>query len=174
MLNSLMNIPDIRHGKQEAYDLFTAVEETIRQREGGVEILDNSSVKYAKKALVEGQKYLALLRVLVLTTADFLRCDDELQANVHIVEMLLGVEWFLKAIHAVEGVLVLDFSTLTFEDKALDHFIEDLHQIVMDMQAAHEKNNGTFLQDILEYELAPQLESWRQIFAMLEQNAGGS
>lgn len=151
-------------------DLFTVVEESIRRSKMPDSCHDElSSVAYARVILVEGRRYLESLSGLVLHTADFFRNGDDLQANVHLVEMVWGVEWFLKVIEAVGKVFDLDYGELLYDDKELQSVISDLHQTLGDMQAAHESSDGDLLPDLLEFELAPQLKKWSGIFEMIEQ-----
>lgn len=164
MLTTVRTIADDQRG-----DLFAIVEETIRRsRVKGCVEEDLSPAAYARLILVEGRRYLDSVRVLVLKTADFFRCGDELQANVHLIEMVWGVEWFLKVIEAVGRVFDLDYEKIVHEGKELSLVIADLNQTVVDMQAAHENSDTNLLPDLLEFELAPQLQEWKDIFVQIE------
>jgi hypothetical protein len=163
MLSSLSS-SDLIHN----FDLINAVEESIRCGTSGCQVGDPAR-RYAVMAIAEAQKYVVALCPQVLSAADGVKSSDQGQANHHLVEVVWGVEWLLKASQALERVFNLDFSTMVLEGKTIANILRDLRQTIAEIQSAHEQHQVEIMRDLLEYELAPHLELTRAVFSLVGQ-----
>jgi hypothetical protein len=106
------------------------------------------------------------------------RDGDESKGGKLFVELVMGLEWFVKVTSAAETLLQVDFGDTRCAGRTLTETVESLNRVLLEIIVAQEQRDWVLLTDLLEYELAPQLELWQQIFSMLRlrgaANAGES
>lgn len=133
-----------------------------------LEITTDTPVNLALKALVSGQEYMDDLRDFLLKTVDLFRGGDEVRGKEYFLESVQGLQWLVKMVSHIGQILCLDFDRITHDGCTLGRIVEHLKQICSDILDAQEKGDHVLLADLIEYELVPQMESWKEIFAMLK------
>lgn len=133
-----------------------------------LEITTDTPANLAVKALVSGQEYIEDLRDFLLKTVDLFRTGDETRGKEYFVESVQGLQWLVRMVGYIGQILRLDFDRITHESCTLGQIVQHLNQICADILGAQEKGDHVLLADLLEYELAPQIAQWREIFAMLK------
>jgi hypothetical protein len=68
------------------------------------------------------------------------------------------------------SALRVDFTAACFGRHSLEERVTDLNRILMEIVSCQERRDWVFLADLLAYELAPQLERWQEIYALLHQH----
>jgi hypothetical protein len=154
------------NGEDCALDSENCADRTLAEI-GRLDVTTESSVDLALETLAEGGNYLGELRSFLLQTADSYRAGDETKGKELFVELINGLEWFVKIALMAELHLQVDFAETFCAGRTLTESVERFNRILLEIIAAQEQRDWVLLTDLLEYELAPQLELWREIFAML-------
>lgn len=123
----------------------------------------------AKDVLLAGQDYMVDLCKVVLKTADAFRSGQDNAGKEAFMEMLQGLEFFVTITNTLERVLGLDFEATFLAGKSLSVSVQELNSVLLEITKSQEMKDGVLLTDLLEYELVPQIELWRDIFIMLSQ-----
>jgi hypothetical protein len=140
--------------------------ETGEERMGMTESTE-SAENSALEVLVEGCNYLGELHLFLLQAAKLYRSGDETKGREHFLELIQGLEWFVKITATVELLLKIDFAGTRCAGRTLAEAVDNLNGVLLDIIAAQEQRDTILITDLLEYELAPQLELWLEIFTML-------
>lgn len=140
----------------------------------GIEITTDSSANLALAALTEGGEYLTELRRFLFHLVELYRGGDEVRGGELFVDLVTGLEWFVKVTAAAEKLLMVDFAGTRCGDRTLAEAVDSLNRVLMEIIVAQEQRDWVLLTDLLEYELAHQLEQWQLIFAMLRQSGANA
>lgn len=132
-----------------------------------LEVTTVSSEQLVLEALAEGGSYLVELRNFLIQTTDAYRTGNETKGRELFIELIQGLEWFVKIASTAELQLKVDFAGTICSGQTLSEAVDSLNQILLEIIVAQEQRDWVLLTDLLEYELAPQLELWREIFSLL-------
>jgi hypothetical protein len=132
-----------------------------------LDVTTESSENPAREVLAEGCGYLGELHLFLLQTTKLYRSGDETKGREHFMELINGLEWFVKITSTVERLLNIDFSGTICAGRTLTESVDSFNRILLEIIVAQEQRDVVRLTDLLEYELAPQLELWLEIFTML-------
>jgi hypothetical protein len=86
------------------------------------------------------------------------------------MELIQGMEWFVRIASTIEAQLKIDFTVTRCAGRTLRESVDGLNGILMEIIGAQQHSDWVLLTDLLEYELAPQLELWQEIFTTLKQD----
>jgi hypothetical protein len=117
--------------------------------------------------LAEGCDFLKELHCFLLQTAEFYRAGNEIKGREHFMELINGMECFVNLASSLELQQKIDFAVIRCAGRTLAESVDNLNGVLLDIIAAQEQSDLILLTDLLEYELAPQLELWLEIFTML-------
>lgn len=106
-----------------------------------------------------------------LETAAAFRSGGERRALGHYIDFLNGFDTLIQALDCTGRALGVDFAATPFGATTITRFVEDLNTLLSETMKAQERKDWVLLADLLEYELAPHLESWQQLFALLGEKA---
>lgn len=141
---------------------------------GGIEITADSPANLALDVLTEGGNYLAELRSFLQQVVEHYRGGDEAKGGERFMQLVSGLEWFVKVTSVVETLLKVDFAGTSCAGRTLAETIAAMNRILLEIVVSQEQRDWVLLADLLEYELATQLEQWQDIFAMLRQRVADS
>jgi hypothetical protein len=122
------------------------------------------------EVLGEGCTYLLELHRFLLQTAETYRVGDDRKGRELFMELIQGMEWFVKIASTIEAQLNIDFTVTRCAGRTLRESVDGLNGILMEIIGAQQHSDWVLLTDLLEYELAPQLELWLEIFTTLKQD----
>ena len=134
---------------------------------GRLEVSTGSTEHSALEVLTEGCAFLGELRLFLLQSAEFYRAGDETKGREFFIELIKGMEGFVKIASAVDRRLKIDFAETSCSGRTLAESVNSLNGLLLEIIVAQEQRDWILLTDLLEYELAPQLEHWLEIFTML-------
>lgn len=135
--------------------------------------LSCASAKYSSGELLdEVCGCLGELHTVLLRSAKLYRAGDEIRAREPFMELIQGLEWFVTTATTAEQQLKIDFTGTSCAGQTLAESVEGLNRVLLEIVVAQEQRDWVLLSDLLEYELAPQLERWLEIFSMLRQRGG--
>ncbi len=135
-----------------------------------VEGTTESTEHSALDVLAEGCDYLVELHRFLLQTTEMYRAGDDTKGRELFMELIQGLEWFVKIASVIESQLNIDFSATNCAGRSINESVENLNGILLEIIVAQEQQDLVLLTDLLEYELAPQLELWLEIFTTLRYN----
>jgi len=150
-------------------------EETGRRLEGidCIEITTESPVSLVAKILAEGQGYIEGLRDFLMKVAGHFTSGSEC-ADSSFAEAVQGIQWFVQMTGFIEGTLNLDFQMLSLNGRPVAEYVKSLNGILQEIVNAQEGSDQVLLADIIEYDLVPHLEEWKEIYTLFERELAGS
>jgi len=134
---------------------------------GDIDQLEASAELAAMKVLVDGCGHLDELNRVLLQTAELYRAGDRVKGLELFMKLIDGMEWFVTTAATAEQLLKLDFAGTSCSGQTLTESVETLNGILLEIIVAQERRDWVLLTDLLEYELAPQLKLWLDIFTTL-------
>lgn len=150
------------------------IDEERRRLDGidSIEIKTESPVCLVGKILDEGQNYIDGLRDCLMKVAGDYSAGRE-GADSTFSEAVQGLQWFVQMTDFIECTLNLDFLKLTFNDRKIADYVNNLNGILIEIINAQEADDPVLLADILEYDLVPHLEQWKEIYTLFESELAG-
>ena len=149
-------------------------EEASRRLDGidSVEITTESPLCLVGKILDEGQNYIDGLRAYLMQVAgDFSAGRNG--ADGSFTEAVQGLQWFVQMTDFIECTLNLDFQKLLLNGSPVAEYVKSLNGILQEIVTAQEEGDPIMLADLLEYDLAPHLEQWKEIYSLFERELAG-
>ena len=135
-----------------------------------LELLTRDLVDMVHETMGYSDSHLELLCQETEKTATMFRLGEELDAQERLGMCISGLQWFLKALGALRGMMKLDFHSLPLKDTTVEAGLEEFVPIVEDLLEAQSDGDVILLADILEYEMIPRLTMWRSALPELEEN----
>lgn len=135
-----------------------------------LDLLTRNMVDMVCETMGYSDRHLELLCQETEKTATMYRQGDELEAHERLGMCISGLQWFLKALSALRGMMQLDFKTLPLKDTTVEAGLEEFVPIVEDLLEAQSEGDVILMADLLEYELIPRLTLWRSSLPELEAN----
>uniref|UniRef100_A0A831UJF9 Uncharacterized protein n=1 Tax=Geobacter metallireducens TaxID=28232 RepID=A0A831UJF9_GEOME len=127
-----------------------------------------------REVLADGRTHAVEMQRHALETAAAFRSGGERRALGHYIDFLNGFDSLVQALDYVGRALGIDFASTSLGDKSITRFAADLNILLAETMKAQERKDWVLLADLLEYELAPHLESWQQVFAVLGERVPAS
>jgi len=149
-------------------------EEASRRLDGidSIEITTESPVCLVGKLLDEGQHYIDGLRAFMMQVAGDYSAGSE-RADRSFTEAVQGLQWFVQMTDFIESTLNLDFQKLLLNGRPVAEYVKSLNGILQEIVTAQEEGDPIMLADLLEYDLAPHLEQWKEIYTLFERELAG-
>lgn len=143
--------------------------ESSRRLDGinSIEITTESRSSLAENIIAEGRGYIEGLQDYLLKTAEHFTRGSGC-ADSSLLEAVQGMQWFVQMIGFIEEALKLDFTRLMLNGQPVNDYVRMLNIIFQEIVNSQEKTDPVLLADILEYDLVPQLDNWKEIFHLLE------
>lgn len=120
-----------------------------------------------REALNDGIAHAAEMHRHALETATAFRAGGERKALGLYIEFLNGFDSLAQLLDCTGRALSIDFAATPFGAATVTRFVEDLNTLLSETMKAQERKDWVLLADLLEYELAPHLESWQKVFVLL-------
>jgi hypothetical protein len=89
-------------------------------------------------------------------------------ADASFAEGIQGLQWFVQMTDFIEGTLRLDFRDLSLNGKAVGAYVNILNCILHEIVNAQEASDPLLLAEILEYDLVPHLDDWKEIYNLFK------
>ncbi len=132
-----------------------------------IEITTRSRLSLARDIIAEGRNYIEGLQDYLLKTAGCYTRGSGCADN-SLLEAIQGMQWFVQMIGFIEDALGLDYARLVLNGQPVNDYVRMLNIIFQEIVNSQEKTDPVLLADILEYNLVPQLDNWKEIFHLLE------
>jgi len=97
--------------------------------------------------------------------AELYRVADEQEANLNFVKVVTALRDFINFISQLKRVEIIKWENLDLEDD-----YEKLIKLIDEMLDVQEDEDWILLADLIEYELSPLMESWKEITSKMKDN----
>lgn len=114
---------------------------------------------FCQKSFMEAQNKLPELRSLLEEIIEKILIGDVDVGMKSLTTLTEGLIWFCSILAGAYQILGLDFENILCNNISLNEFIQNLNSILKDLETALESNDLTLINDYLEYELKPAIES---------------
>ncbi|MBT5867422.1 MAG: hypothetical protein HOH38_01135 [Nitrospinaceae bacterium] len=112
--------------------------------------------------LVNVKEYLEKLIPGFQKAADLFRMESEQEANKYYLQILDGVDWFSQVI-----VTIMQSWGEKLEGQSLEERQKKQTEFMAQMLEANQNQDWVLMADILEYEMIPLYEDWREVLAKI-------
>ncbi|MBT5027885.1 MAG: hypothetical protein HOM97_05795 [Nitrospina sp.] len=112
--------------------------------------------------LVNVKEYLEKLIPGFQKAADLFRMENEQEANKYYLQILDGVDWFSQVI-----VTIMQSWGEKLEGQSLEERQKKQTEFMAQMLEANQNQDWVLMADILEYEMIPLYEDWREVLAKI-------
>lgn len=156
-------------------EVVDSIAEKSRRLDGidSIEITTETPVRLVGKILDEGQNYIDGLRDCLMKVAGHFTSGSEC-ADDSFAEAVQGLQWFVQMTDFIECTLNLDFQKLLRDGRPVAEYVNSLNGILQEIVNAQEGSDPVLLADIIEYDLVPHLEEWKEIYTLFERELAGS
>lgn len=129
------------------------------------------SQEMARRGLSDAKKYLERLNPGIEQTAELFRVGEDAKAHDHYGLCMDGINWFIQIVEGVRQVMGLDYGSIFFNKVSVQSYMENLEHNIREMWNAQQEEDWIMLSDLLEYELLPMMEGWKEILPLIEEAA---
>ena len=112
--------------------------------------------------LVNVKEYLEKLIPGFQKAADLFRMENEQEANKYYLQILDGVDWFSQVI-----VTIMQSWGEKLEGQSLEERQKKQTEFMAQMLEANQNQDWVLMADILEYEMIPLYEDWKEVLAKI-------
>jgi hypothetical protein len=135
------------------------------ERVGSIEIKTESPLNVARNIIAEGREFIEALQDYLVQTAEQYSLDSE-RAGRYFEKAVQGLQWFVQMVGFIEQTLHLDYSQLSLNGEPVEVYVRKLNSIFLDIVNTQDNFDPVLLADILEYDLVPHFEEWKEIFTL--------
>jgi hypothetical protein len=155
--------------KVDGEEVSGNTEEAGRRLDGidSIEITTETPVSLVGKILAEGDNYIDGLRDFLIQVAGNYSAGRD-GADGAFAEAVQGLQWFVQMTDFIECTLGLDFRRLSLNGRPVAEYVNSLNGILQETLDAQEGCDPVMLADLLEYDLVPHLEQWKDIYALFQ------
>lgn len=90
------------------------------------------------------------------------RTGNEKESHAYFSNIIEGIRWFNHGLEIIISFLRLDFKDFKINDRTIYDRVEELSSIIDSLSQSQESGDWIMLADQLEFELKPQIESWKE------------
>jgi hypothetical protein len=136
-----------------------------------LELQTGVSQEMVFRALSDAKDYLGRLNPGIEETAELFRVGDETKAHTQYGQCLDGINWFIQIVEGARQVVGLDYNKIVFNRVSVQSYVENLEHNIRELWRAQQEEDWIMLSDLLEYELLPMMEGWKEILPLIEEAA---
>lgn len=130
-------------------------------------IKTDSPSELAKLNLKEAEEYLDSFTEQIDDVIEVLQVGGEEDTYDIFVDGLKGVEEILYLVDVVKKMLQLESSDLVVNDEDIDEYIDNMSETLKEFKGALEDEDLVYMQDLLQYELKPALQTLKDYLAVI-------
>ncbi len=129
------------------------------------------SKEMAYRGLSDAKDYLEKLNPGIEQTAELFRVGEDAKAHGQYGLCMDGINWFIQIVEGARQVMGLDYGSIFFNKVSVQSYMENLEHNIREMWNAQQEEDWIMLSDLLEYELLPMMEGWKEILPLIEEAA---
>ena len=150
----------------EGNEVPTDAQDTLMTSTSSIELLElelASLQDVLANNLRNAKEYLEKLIPGFQKAADLFRMENEQEANKYYLQILDGVDWFSQVV-----MTIIKSCGDANGEKDLAKRQQQLTEFISQMLEANQNKDWVLMADLLEYEMVPFYEEWREILAQIE------
>jgi len=155
------------NGQNYNEDVPHAATEIAREDIDSLELTTLSAEYIALHFMEHGESVVDSLLAAIPQIVEDFRLGDEMEANEHYLIFLESLHLILNMVERTCSVLNIDFSEELKDRPSMDRNMERLSEVMSEMLRIQEENDWIYLADLLEYEMAQELQSLKQTLPRL-------
>ena len=132
-----------------------------------LEISTDHPLDVSMRVLENMHDFLRHLVVLINQSSDKFRMDDETVANKHFINCVEGLQTFVSVLDKVRSLNNLDLSLIKSGSVTAAEKQDELLKIFNSLQVTQTKKDWIAVADLLEYELAPLMNDWKDLLPLI-------
>lgn len=136
-----------------------------------LELQTGVSKEMAFRGLSDAKGYLERLNPGIEETAELFRVGEDTKAHTQYGRCLDGINWFIQIVEGARQVIGLDYDRILFNRVSVQSYIENLEHNIRELWHAQQEEDWIMLSDLLEYELLPMMQGWKEILPLIEEAA---
>ena len=156
------------NGKPYSEDLPHAAVEIQREAVENLELKTISSLEIARHFIEHGAAQLELINRSLPRITEMFRLGDETEANEHFLRFLEALHLLISMMEYSGQALGVAFGSQTEDLGTMQKRFENLAGILTQLLKIQEQSDWVYLSDVLEYELAPELEAIAEMLPLLK------
>jgi len=129
------------------------------------------SREMARRGLSDARHYLERLNPGIEQTAELFRVGEDAKAHDQYGLCMDGINWFIQIVEGARQVMGLDYGGIFLNKVSVQSYMENLEHNIREMWNAQQEEDWIMLSDLLEYELLPMMEGWKEILPLIEEAA---
>jgi hypothetical protein len=133
-----------------------------------LELQTGLSTEMASRGLRDARDYLERLNPAIGETADLFRTGQDAKALEQYGRCMDGLNWFMQILEGAKQVMALDYHQIQSHKVSIQSYVENLQQNIREMWNAQQDEDWVMLSDLLEYELLPLMEGWKEILPLIQ------
>lgn len=175
----LENLKSSRFGDKEFISAISINGDTIEENKRAglenkpigeitsLEISTDHPLDVSLRVLENMGEFLRHLVVLINQSADKFRMDDETDANKYFINCVEGLQTFVGVLDKVRSLNNIDLSLIKHGSVSAAEKQDELSKIFSSLQVTQADKDWIAVADVLEYELAPLINDWRDILPVI-------
>jgi len=104
-------------------------------------------------------------------TAELFRTGADAKALDQYGRCMDGINWFIQILEGARQVMGLDYKIIHFNKVSVHAYLENLHENIREMLKVQCDEDWVMLSDLLEYEMLPMMDGWKEILPLIEEAA---
>ena len=136
-----------------------------------LELKTGLAEEMAKQGLSHARDYLEKLNPGIEKTAELFRTGADAKALDQYGRCMDGINWFIQILEGARQVIGLDYNIIHFNKVSVHAYLENLHENIREMLKVQCDEDWVMLSDLLEYEMLPMMDGWKEILPLIEEAA---
>ncbi|MFQ5451324.1 MAG: hypothetical protein ACE5E9_11910 [Nitrospinaceae bacterium] len=121
------------------------------------------------KNLTNAENYLEKLIPGIEKASELFRMGSEQEANKFFLNIIDGIDWFSQVVDSLVKAVDISSETRFFQGPSLREKQDQLVELTGQMLDANKNKDWVLLADLLEYEIVPFYEEWKDLLPEIQQ-----
>ncbi len=104
----------------------------------------------------------------LMEAAELYRVADEQEANLNFIKIITSLRDFVNFVTQLKNANVIPWETLDIKGMDIDSYYNRLIKLIDEMLDVQEDEDWILLADLIEYELAPIMNKWKEFLMEAE------
>ncbi len=126
--------------------------------------------KVASKMLDDLPKQIDMINKGLLDAAELYRVADEQEANLNFIKMIAALRDFITFITQLRKTNIINWEELNIDGMEIETHYEKLNKLTDEILDVQEDEDWILLADLIEYELKPIMEKWKEFLEQANNN----
>lgn len=157
----------IINGENIVEEKRSGLEERPLSEITSLEINTDNPFDISLRVLANMDDFMGHLISLIGESADRFRLADEAEANKQFISCVEGLQTFVGVVDKVKSLNKLDFNNIIYESVPVAKRQAELLEVFSSLHDTQANKDWISVADLLEYELSPLVNDWKEILPLL-------